>query len=230
MKYRTLFSPMELNGMKLENRIVMTAIQCNYTPEGYCSERFTRFYEERAKGGAGLLIVGGCRFDAYCGSTWNMMSLMDDSYIDGYKAFTDRIHRLGTKVAVQLYHAGRYAKEKYLHGAKALAPSSQFCSYTHEIAREMTEKDIQETINRWAESAVRAKKAGFDAVELIGSAGYLVCQFLSPLTNHRTDRYGGTWENRTRFAVELIRAVRAAVGPDWKKPQKNGNTALTKTA
>lgn len=215
MKYRTLFSPMELNGMKLENRIVMTAIQCNYTPEGYCSERFTRFYEERAKGGAGLLIVGGCRFDAYCGSTWNMMSLMDDSYIDGYKAFTDRIHRLGTKVAVQLYHAGRYAKEKYLHGAKALAPSSQFCSYTHEIAREMTEKDIQETINRWAESAVRAKKAGFDAVELIGSAGYLVCQFLSPLTNHRTDRYGGTWENRTRFAVELIRAVRAAVGPDY---------------
>ena len=79
MNYCRLFSPLTVNGMELKNRIVMTALQCNYTPDGYCSDRFTRFYEERAKGGAGLLIVGGCRFDRFCGSTWDMMSLMDDS-------------------------------------------------------------------------------------------------------------------------------------------------------
>ena len=102
-----------------------------------------------------------------------------------------------------------------MKGGKALAPSSLPCSYTHELAREMTEEDIQDTIRRWAEGAVRAKKAGFDAVELVGSAGYLICQFLSPLTNHRTDQYGGSWENRTRFPLELLCAVRAAVGPDY---------------
>lgn len=215
MNYRRLFSPLTVNGMELKNRIVMTALQCNYTPDGYCSDRFTRFYEERAKGGAGLLIVGGCRFDRFCGSTWDMMSLMDDSYIEGYRAFTNIIRQYGAKTAVQLYHAGRYAKERYLKGEKALAPSSLPCSYTREAAREMTLEDIQGTISRWAEGAVRAQKAGFDAVELVGSAGYLISQFLSPLTNRRADQYGGSWENRTRFPLELLRAVRAAVGPDY---------------
>ena len=85
MDHHRLFSPLAVNGMKLQNRLVMTALQCNYTPGGYCSERFIRFYEERAKGGVGLLIVGGCRFDQFCGSTWDMMSLMDDSYIEGLR-------------------------------------------------------------------------------------------------------------------------------------------------
>ena len=215
MEYARLFSPIDINSLHLKNRIVMTAIQCNYTPDGYASDLLTAFYRERALGGAGLLIVGGCRFDDFCGSTPEMMSLKNDSYIEGYRAFTDEIHRCGAKIAVQLYHAGRYAKERYLNGEKALAPSSTPCSYTREIAREMTREDIRITIQNWADGALRAKKAGFDAIEVVASAGYLICQFLSPLTNLRTDEYGGSWENRTRFPLELLRALREAVGEDY---------------
>ena len=215
MEYSRLFSPMDINSLHLKNRIVMTAIQCNYTPNGYASDVLTEFYRERARGGAGLIIAGGCRFDDLCGSTPEMMSLKDDSYIDGYKAFTDEIHRCGAKIAVQLYHAGRYAKGRYLNGGQALSPSATFSTYTRETAREMTPEDIRATISHWAEGAVRAKKAGFDAIEVVASAGYLICQFLSPLTNQRTDCYGGSWENRTRFPLELLHALREAVGEDY---------------
>lgn len=215
MRYDRLFSPITINGLELKNRIVMTAIHCNYTPNGYASPRFKEFYWTRAEGGAGLFVVGGCRFDKMCGNTWDMMSLLDDSYIPGYKEFTDGMHQRGAKVAVQLFHSGRYAKERYLNGGKAIAPSAVYTPYTKETAREMTKEEIAQTIQNWAAGALRAKKAGFDAVEIVASAGYLICQFISPLTNLRTDEYGGSWENRTRFVRELMAALREAVGKDY---------------
>lgn len=215
MEYKRLFTPITINHMHLKNRLVQAPIHMVYCPDGQCNERFTEYYKERAKGGVGLIIVGGCRFDDY-GYSGGMMSLHDDDHIQGWKTFVDEIHACDpeVKIAVQLYHSGRYAKQKNI-GKEAWAPSAVFATYTRETPHAMTVDEIQLVIRKWAEGAVRAKKAGFDAVEILGSAGYLISQFLSPTTNVRTDEYGGSWENRCRFPLEVIQAVRAAVGPDY---------------
>ena len=215
MEYKRLFTPITINNMKLKNRLVEAPIHMVYCPDGQCNERFTEYYKERAKGGVGLIIVGGCRFDEY-GYSGGMMSLHDDDHIQSWKTFVDEIHACDpeVKVAVQLYHSGRYAKQKNI-GKEAWAPSAVFATYTRETAHAMTVDEIHLVAQKWAEGAVRAKKAGFDAIEILGSAGYLICQFLSSTTNLRTDEYGGSWENRCRFPLEVIQAVRAAVGPDY---------------
>lgn len=215
MKYRRLFTPITINGMELKNRIVMPAMHHLYTDNGYCTPKFSNYYWKRAEGGAGLIIVGSCRFDEY-GAKDNSMSLASDDTIPGWKEFTDGIHQRGGKVAVQLYHAGRYVPSKDVPcGKPALSPSAVYCPYTRETPPEMTVEQIHEVTANWAKGAARAKAAGFDMAEIIASAGYLIPQFLSPVTNRRTDEYGGSWENRCRFPLEVIRAVRAAVGPDY---------------
>ena len=215
MRYRRLFTPITINGMELKNRIVMPAMHHLYTDNGYCTPKFAHYYWRRAEGGAGLIIVGSCRFDEY-GAKANSMSLASDDTIPGWKQFTDGIHQRGSKAAVQLYHAGRYMPSKDVPcGKPALAPSAVYCPYTKETAPEMTVDQIHEVIKNWARGALRAREAGFDMAEIIASAGYLIPQFLSPVTNQRTDEYGGSWENRCRFPLEVIRAVRAAVGPDY---------------
>ena len=215
MKYTRLFTPITINGMTLKNRLVQAPIHMVYCPDGLCNEKFTEYYKERAKGGVGLMIVGGCRFDDY-GYSGGMMSLHNDDCIPSWKTFTDEIHACDPeiKVAVQLYQSGRYARQKNI-GREAIAPSAVFSKYSGETPRAMTVEEIHQVARDWAAGAVRAKAAGFDAVEILGSAGYLICQFLSPVTNQRTDEYGGSWENRCRFPVEVIKAVRAAVGPDY---------------
>ena len=215
MKYQRLFTPITINGMTLKNRIVMPAMHHLYTENGYCTPRFSEYYWKRAEGGVGLLIVGSCRFDEY-GAKNNSMSLASDDTVPGWKEFTDGVHQRGGKVAVQLYHAGRYVPSRDVPcGKPALAPSAVYCPYTRETPPEMTVEQLHEVTEKWAEGAARAKAAGFDMAEIIASAGYLIPQFLSPVTNRRTDEYGGSWENRCRFPLEVIRAVRAAVGPDY---------------
>lgn len=215
MKYPRLFTPITINGLELKNRIVMPAMHHLYTENGYCTPKFSEYYWKRAEGGVGLIIVGSCRFDEY-GAKHNSMSLATEDTVPGWRAFTDGVHRRGGKVAVQLYHAGRYVPSKDVPcGKPALAPSAVYCPYTRETAPEMTVEQIHEVTEKWAQGAARAKAAGFDLVEIIASAGYLIPQFLSPVTNRRTDGYGGSWENRCRFPLEVIRAVRAAVGPDY---------------
>lgn len=221
MKYNKLFQPITINGMELKNRICMTAIELNYCTEGHgqVSQQLKDFYNARAEGGAGLIVVGGCRFDEYGAAGNAFVSIEDDSYVPGHKELTEGVHRRGGKIALQLYHGGRYVKRKGLNAVgleAALAPSAVPTSYTgFEMPVEMTVEQIKTIITKCAAAAVRAKTAGYDAVELVGSAGYLITQFLSPLTNKRTDEYGGSFDNRMRFARELIAAVRAAVGPDY---------------
>ncbi len=216
MNYPRLFTPLEIKpGFTLKNRIVMPAMHHLYTDGGRCTPRFCQYYWRRAEGGLAMAIVGSCRFDDY-GAKDNSMSLRTDDVVDGWREFTDGMHQRGTKVAVQLYHAGRYVPERDVPcGRPALAPSAVYSTYTHETAPAMSREQINEVIVNWAAGAVRARKAGFDAVEILGSAGYLISQFLSPVTNLREDEYGGSWENRCRFPLEVIRAVRAAVGPEY---------------
>lgn len=218
MEYQHLFQPLTVNGMRLKNRICMTAMHLNYCAEtaGRPSEQFKRFYFARAEGGAALITVGGCRFSPEGAVGRGFISLEDDSFIAPWREFNEEMHRRGARVAVQLYHAGRYSRQARIpEGMTAWAPSAVYASYTGETAKEMTLEEIHIVIQRAAAAARRAREAGFDAVELLASAGYLVTQFLSPLTNRRNDPYGGSVENRCRFPRELLTAVRRAVGPDY---------------
>lgn len=212
--YSRLFSPIKIGNLEVKNRISMAAIHLMYNMDGYANEKFNQFYWRRAEGGAGLIFVGGCRFDDRGGSP-GMMSLERDEFIPGYKEFTDGMHSRGAKVGVQLYHAGAYAHSFANEGQDALAPSQYISKFTKEMTEEMTVEQIKTVAERWGQGAARAKAAGFDIVEISASAGYLISQFLSPVTNKRTDEYGGSWENRTRFPLEVIAAVRAAVGEDY---------------
>ncbi|MCR4671746.1 MAG: FAD-dependent oxidoreductase [Lachnospiraceae bacterium] len=214
MKYERLFSPIRIGTMEVKNRVVMAAMHTMYNQDGYACPRFNEYFYARAEGGCGLVTVGGAAIDDY-GGAFEIMRLDDDRFIPGYKEFTDGMHARGAKVAVQLFHAGRYAYSAGNGGRQPIAPSAVYSGYSKEMPREMTVEEIHETIRRGADAALRAKKAGFDMVEISGSAGYLICQFNSPLTNLRTDEYGGSRENRFRFAREYVAAVREAVGQDY---------------
>ncbi len=216
MNYPRLFSPITIKpGFTLKNRIVMPAIQSGFTEDGSVGETLTAYYTARAKGGAALLIVGACRFDE-AGARSNVLRLASDEDIPMWQAFNAKIHAEDCKTAAQLFHAGRYVASGDNAGqTDALAPSAVYSGFSRSTPKEMTQEDIDRVIVQWAAAAVRAQKSDFDAVEIIGSAGYLISQFLSPVTNQRTDAYGGSAENRRRFPLEVIRAVRAAVGPDY---------------
>lgn len=205
-----LFEPITVGSLELKNRIVMPAIHHSYTPEGFVNERLLKYYEVRARGGAAMITVGGCTIDRI-GSGPMMIGLHDDCFLPGLQELAAVIKDNGARAAAQLYQAGRYT-HSMISGQQPAAPSAIASRLTRETPREMTFKDIEDTIENFAAAAVRAQQAGFDAVEIIASAGYLICQFLSPLTNQRNDHYGGTWENRIRFGLEVVTRVREAVG------------------
>ena len=216
MNYHRLFSPIEIKpGFVLKNRIVMPAIHSGFTPDGTPTPQFCEYYKARARGGAGLLIAGACRFED-TGAHPDVMRLDREEDIALWRPFVEDIHALDCKLAVQLFHAGRYvASGTNSGGGDALAPSPVYSGFSRSTPREITVPEIQTLTAQWAAAAERAKRAGFDAVEIIGSAGYLISQFLSPVTNLRTDAYGGSPENRRRFPLEVVRAVRAAVGEEY---------------
>jgi 2,4-dienoyl-CoA reductase (NADPH2) len=208
-----LFEPIKVGNLELKNRIAMPAIHHCYTPDGFVNERLIKYYETRALGGAGLITLGGCTIDLL-GPGPMMVGLHDDQFIAGLKKFTAAVKAGGAAVAAQLYQAGRYT-HSMMSGQQPAAPSAIASRLTRETPREMTLEDINAVIESFGEAARRAKEAGFDAVEAIASAGYLICQFLSPVTNQRTDQYGGSWENRSRFGIEVVKKIREQVGPDF---------------
>ncbi|MBW2092386.1 MAG: FAD-dependent oxidoreductase, partial [Deltaproteobacteria bacterium] len=207
-----LFTPIGIGPLSLKNRVVMPAMHLNYTPEGHVTDQLVHFYVERAAGGVGLIIVGGCAVDEVSGGR-SLIGINEDQFIPGLARLAEKIHDQGALAAAQLYHAGRYAYSAMI-GQSSISPSSVRSALTGETPREMTKEDIKTVIRRYAEAAHRARKAGMDAVEILGSAGYLIPQFLSPITNLRQDEYGGSQENRMRFGLEVAEAVREAAGPD----------------
>lgn len=211
---KKLLTPVDIGKVRIRNRIVMTAMHLNYTPDGKVSDRLVAFYEERAKGGAGLIIVGGCVFDEYAGPGW-MINIGEDKTVEGHARLAEAIKKHGAAAACQLYHAGRYAHSFSIGGRKARAPSAVRSRFTGEEPHAMTAEEIKETVEHYAEAARRVKKAGYDIVEILACTGYLINQFLSPVTNLRDDEYGGSLENRMRFGLEVADAVRDAVGPDF---------------
>ncbi|MBW1861817.1 MAG: NADH:flavin oxidoreductase, partial [Deltaproteobacteria bacterium] len=197
-----MFSPIKIKGMELKNRIVMTAMHLNYTPDGFVNDRLIDFYTVRARGGVGFIVAGGCLIDDLGGMS-GMIRVDNDRYIPGLKRLTGSIKNEGAKIAAQLYQAGRYVHSSMIGGQKPFSASAVRSTFTGETPRALELDEIPGVQGRFAEAADRAKKSGFDAVEILGSAGYLISQFLSPLTNLRKDRYGGSFENRMRFGMEV---------------------------
>ena len=214
MEFPNLFSKININSMELKNRIVMTAMHLGYTPEGFVTERLVDFYSLRAKGGVGLIIVGGCPIDEQ-GSMSGMIRIDHDRYIPGLRRLTNEVKGAGARIAAQLYQAGRYVHSSMIGGQKPISASAVRSTFTGETPRALEPDEIPVVQDRFAEAAVRAKISGFNAVEILGSAGYLISQFLSPLTNLREDGYGGSSENRMRFGLEVAEKVRMAVGDDF---------------
>jgi 2,4-dienoyl-CoA reductase (NADPH2) len=210
-----LFTPIKVGSLTLKNRIVMPAMHLGYcNDQSEVTDRLVAFYEERARGGAALLFVGGCPVDEYACSMKEMIGLSDDRFIPGLKKLTDAVHRHDTFVAAQLFHGGRYVRSGMI-GRQPIAPSPIASAITREVPREMTLDNIQDTISNFAQAARRAKLAGFDAVEVLAGTGYLISEFFSPLTNQRTDEYGGSPDKRMRFGIEVAWAIREAVGPGY---------------
>jgi len=211
MELNCLFSPLETPRLKLKNRIVMLGTTLHYPQDGSVDDRTFHFLSARARGGAGLIVVGGIAVDEYAGVKGHLR-IDNDAFISSYRRLTEVIHQGGAKAAAQLFHAGRYALLKDL---QPRAPSAIAAAhYSHNLPQEMTKEDIKGTIEHFAQGARRAKEAGFDAVELMCSQGYLINQFSSPASNQRTDEYGGSLENRLRFPLEIIQRVREEAGED----------------
>jgi len=209
-----LLEPITVKSVTLRNRVVMPAMHLGYCENGHVTRRLIDFYVERAKNQVGLIIVGGCYINKFAMGAPSMIGISDDKFIPGLKALTMEVKSHGAKIAAQLYHSGRYAFSMLI-GDKAHAPSSIASKLTREIPKRMTLEDIEQTIEDYGEAARRAKEAGFDAVEILSSAGYLIGQFLSPLTNRRIDKYGGNLRQRMTFALEVVEHVREKVGVNF---------------
>jgi 2,4-dienoyl-CoA reductase (NADPH2) len=211
---KMLFSPIKVGKMELKNRIVMPAMHYLPSWEGMLLPHHTDYFVERAKGGVALIIVGGCTIDEYSGAP-NMISVRDDQFIPGLAALVKAVQAHGTKIAAQLYHAGRFVHSMLLGGKQAVSASPVRSKFTGETPRQLSIPEIKQVQKNYALAAARVKRAGFDGVEIIAAAGYLISQFLSPIVNRRTDEYGGKYENRMRFGLEVAHEVRREVGPDF---------------
>jgi 2,4-dienoyl-CoA reductase-like NADH-dependent reductase (Old Yellow Enzyme family)/thioredoxin reductase len=211
-----LFSPVRIAGTELKNRIVMPAMATNFLTDGTVTERMIDYFRVRARGGAGLLVTEAASVRAVPGSHLSRLHLnvSDDRFLPPLKALVDAVHREGGRIAVQLSHLGRQVASAF-SGAVPVAPSPVPCPVTREVPKELSAGEIGEIVRDFVRGAVRAREAGFDAVELHACHGYLIGQFFSPLSNRRTDRYGGDAEGRSRFAVEIIRGIREALGTSF---------------
>lgn len=212
--YKNLFSPITINNVEIKNRIAYPALGLLYSHDRKLNDRYVRFFRARAEGGVGLLTVGPVGVD-FIGSGMLVLGIDTDESVADFARLTKIIGDAGARPWIQLFHAGAYSHPILIEGKTPIAPSPVYSHYSRITPKEMTHADIATVQQAFADGAARAKAAGFAGVEIIASAGYLLTQFLSPLKNVRDDEYGGSFENRSRFAVEVIGRVRKAVGPDF---------------
>lgn len=203
---------LEINHKELRNRIVMPPMATGKAVNGMPSESQIAYYKERAKATAMIIVEHEYILPEGMASK-GQLSMADDSVIDGYRKLTEAVHEEGALILAQINHAGGVARDT---GKQNIAPSAIVVRPNMPEPKEMTEEDINSVIQAFTEASIRAQKAGFDGVEIHAAHGYLLNQFYSPLTNHRTDEYtGGTMEGRTRLHAEIICSVRKAVGNDF---------------
>jgi 2,4-dienoyl-CoA reductase (NADPH2) len=209
-----LFQEANIGQMELRNRLVMPAIGVNYTTDGFVNDRLMNFYVERAKGGVGLIIVHSGYIETMGKPGNTMLSLAEDKFIPSLKWLVDSIHNHGAKVGIQILHGGKYSPSTLI-GAQPVSASAVFSNFTREMPRELTTPEIKQIVQNFALAVKRAQQAGFDTVEFNCYSGYLIREFLSPISNKRMDEYGGDVERRMRFLLEIIEATKKNVGDGY---------------
>jgi len=210
MPFDKLFSPLDIGRLRIRNRLVMPPMVVGYAgPRGEVTERLLAYYEARARGGVGLIIVEASYVREDGKLVEGELGIYDDNLIPGLATLVDIIKVHGTCAAIQLVHGGIQAEVEQPVGPSAIGRKAIPPSRT---PRELTMEEVEELIEAFASAALRAKKAGFDAVEIHGTHGYLIAQFLSPLTNKRTDKYGA---DRILFALEIVQRIKELCGKDY---------------
>jgi 2,4-dienoyl-CoA reductase (NADPH2) len=208
--YPHLLAPLDLGFTTLKNRVLMGSMHTGLeeAPQGF--EKMAAFYAERARGGVGLIVTGGVGPNEEGRVAEGASMLADAAEVPHHRIVTDAVHAAGGKIAMQILHTGRYSFQENLVSASPICAPINFYR-----PREMSEDDIQRTIADFARCAKLAQDAGYDGVEVMGSEGYLLNQFIAQHTNKRTDAWGGSFENRIRFPLAVLRAVREAVGREF---------------
>jgi 2,4-dienoyl-CoA reductase (NADPH2) len=218
-----LFEPIQINQVRVRNRICMPAMNLNYCDEYRVTDRLVEFYAERARGGVGMLVTGCATVDERSGGH-HFMGAHDNAFIPGLRRVASAVRAEGAAAFIQLNHLGRYAPSATIDGRQPFAPSAVASRLTREVPHALTLEEVEGTIGAFAQAGRRVREAGFDGVEVLCGTGYLISEFLSPVTNQRTDRYGGSLENRMRFGLEIIEATRGQVGRDYAVTVRmNGN-------
>ncbi|WBH16314.1 NADPH-dependent 2,4-dienoyl-CoA reductase [Sphingomonas radiodurans] len=207
--YPHVFAPLRIGNVALKNRIIMGSMHTGLEDLPDAAERLTAYFVERVRGGVGMIITGGFSPHETSGRG---AKLTGSSELPLHRTVTDAVHAADpdVKICMQILHSGPLA-----HTSACVAPSAVKSRIGRHVPNELDEAGIEEQIEAFVRCAALAEEAGYDGVEIIGSAGYLISTFLVGKTNLRTDRWGGSWENRTRFPLEIVRRTRAAVGPDF---------------
>ena len=210
MPYPRMLAPLDLGFVCLKNRVVMGSMHTGLeeAPDGF--QRLAAFYAERASGGVGLMVTGGIAPNEAGCIAQNAAKLTTEEEMHDHRIVTQAVHEARGKIAMQILHTGRYAFHP-----KLVAPSAIQAPVNLFKPRALSEDEVEDQIQDFVACAKLAEKAGYDGVEIMGSEGYLINQFIAPATNKRTDRWGGTFENRIRFAIDIVRQVRTAVRPNF---------------
>jgi len=211
-----LFEPLYIGKLKLSGRVAKSAtVETRCTEEGYITDEFLKFYQEIAQGGTPLIITGAASYNQYSRGVPHQISVDADDKIAGLTRLADTVHQYDSKIMVQIYHTARQAMPVPVGRIDAQAPSAVYEPSLGVRPRAMSVAEIRETITQFADAAERCKKAGIDGVQIHAAHGYLISSFLTPHTNRRKDQYGGSFDNRLRFLIELYHAIRERVGDDY---------------
>ncbi|TAK33957.1 MAG: FAD-dependent oxidoreductase [Chloroflexota bacterium] len=213
--FTKLFEPIQIGTLELRNRTIMAAMDTGLENEGFVTDSLRAFYLERARGGVGLIITGSMNPPRWGRACHASEAIYFDDAMEGWAALIREVHAEGARMAAQFSHAGRHARSG-ITGVQPIAPSPIPSPHNvTEVPRELSTEEVRLLIADFVDGARRAREVGFDAVELHGAAGFLVTQFLSPLTNQRADEFGGSLENRLRFPLEIVRGIKEQVGASF---------------
>jgi len=228
MTQNPLFAPIRIGTLELPGRFVKSAtLETLCTDDGFVTDDLIEYYERIAQGGTPLLITGNAYFNLYSKAAPRQLAADDDDKIPGLRRLTDAVHRHGSKILMQIYHVGRQASPRLVGRTDAVSPSPVFEPTLGVRPRAITREEIQETVQGLADAAARGQQAGFDGIQIHAAHGYLINAFLTPHTNRRKDEYGGSFENRLRFLLEVYRAIRERVGQGYPVILKmNGSDEL----